>query len=213
MAKHPAPGRVKTRLAAAVGSRRACALYRAFVLDLRDRLRVLRWPVVWAFWPARAPFAALVPGAVCLPQRGADLGERLASAIAAVAGHGAGRVVVIGADVPHVPRARLEEAARALRAGADVVLGPADDGGYYLIALAAPRPQLFTGIPWGTAEVFATTQARARRLGLRVRVLAPVFDVDEPADLARLATLLARGRVRLPRTRAALAACGRFLSS
>src|SRR5262249_9880830 len=119
--------------------------------------------------------------------------------------HG-GAVVVIGADAPHLPAARLDEAAHALREGADLVLGPADDGGYYLIGLARPVPELFSGISWGSADVLAATRARAASLGLRTRLLPGGFDVDEPADLVRLRTAIVEGGVDLPRTAALLAA-------
>jgi len=194
MAKHPAPGRVKTRLAASLGAERACALYRAFVLDLADRLDALPYDVTWAYWPAAAPFPTLLPGARCRPQRGADLGDRMANAVAECGGP----AVVIGADAPHVPAARLAEAMEALAGAADLVLGPAEDGGYYLIGLREPTPAVFTGIAWGTSRVLAETLARAG--GLRTRLLEASFDVDTPADLARLSDVLARGEVALPRT-------------
>jgi len=205
MAKHPARGRVKTRLAASLGARAACSLYRAFVLDLAARLRALPYHVTWAYWPATAPFAALVRGARCRPQEGNDLGERIVRAVAAELAEGPGPVLVIGADAPHVPAGSLAEAAEALAEGAELVLGPAADGGYYLIGLRAPAPGLFTGIAWGGAGVLAATLARAARLGLRTHLLPPTFDVDDAADLARLRTLLERGDVLLPRTAAVLA--------
>jgi hypothetical protein len=82
----------------------------------------------------------------------------------------------------------------------DLVVGPATDGGYYLIGLRARIPQLFEQMAWSTADVLAVTLARARRLRLRTAVLAPTFDVDEPADLDRLQATLARREVDLPRT-------------
>jgi uncharacterized protein len=200
MTKHPAPGRVKTRLAAALGPERAAALYEAFVLDLAERLAPLGWPVTWAYWPREAPFASILPGARCRAQEGRDLGERMSHAIAVELADGAGSVVVIGADAPHLDTSLLGEAAERLADDADLVLGPADDGGYYLIGLKAPAPALFAGIAWSTSGVLAATLARARVLGLQVHLLAPGFDVDEPADLERLRALLAVGAVRLPRT-------------
>src|SRR3989442_11964475 len=105
MARHPVPGGVKTRLAAALGADAACALYRAFVLDLAERLGALPYAVTWAYTPADAPFAALLPRARCRPQRGRDLGERLAAAIADELAEAPGPVLAIGADAPHVPAA------------------------------------------------------------------------------------------------------------
>jgi uncharacterized protein len=202
MTKHPAPGRVKTRLAAALGPERAAALYEAFVLDLAERLAPLGWPVTWAYWPREAPFASILPGARCRAQEGRDLGERMSHAIAVELADGAGSVVVIGADAPHLDTSLLGEAAERLADDADLVLGPADDGGYYLIGLRASTPAVFTGVAWGTSRVLAETLARAG--GLRTRLLEPCFDVDTPADLARLSGILARGDVGLPRTAALL---------
>jgi rSAM/selenodomain-associated transferase 1 len=204
MAKYPAPGRVKTRLARTLGDECACALYRAFVLDLADRLDALPYLVTWAYAPAEAPFAALLPEGCVRPQRGADLGERMAHAIDAALADGAPCVVVLGADVPHVPAASIMEAVERLLAGTDVVLGPARDGGYYLIGARAAVPGLFTDVAWGTADVLATTMERARRLGLSVHLLPPTFDVDERDDLTALRDLIGRGVVSLPRTAAIL---------
>jgi uncharacterized protein len=206
MARYPAPGRVKTRLARALGAELACRLYGAFVLDLADRLRRLPYRVTWAYEPAEAPFADLVPGDRSRPQEGRDLGERMACAVAAEFRDGPGPVLVIGADVPHVSAAALSEAVTALRRDADVVLGPAADGGYYLIGVTAPAPPLFDGLPWGTSRVLDATLARARSVGLRSSLLAPGFDVDVEEDLDRLAALLARKEVELPRTAAILEA-------
>jgi hypothetical protein len=208
MARYPEPGRVKTRLAAALGDDAACTLYRAFVLDLAERLERLPYAVTWSYWPATAPFPALLPGARCRRQEGADLGARMAHALHAALAEAGGPVLVIGADVPHVSAASLAEAAAALAGGVDVVLGPAHDGGYYLIGLRAPAPTLFHGVAWGSAGVLAATCERAAAAGLRTHLLAPDFDLDEVADLDRLRGLLARGDVDLPRTARLLAVAG-----
>lgn len=205
MAKHPEPGRVKTRLARVLGDDKACALYRACILDLAERLAAMPYRVTWAYTPATAPFADLVPGARCRPQVDGDLGARMADAIAHELADGLGPVLVIGADAPHLPAARLAEAGRALGGVADVVLGPAEDGGYYLIGLRAPAPELFAGIPWSTSDVLAATRARAAAKGLRVHLLATEFDLDEPVDLDRLRALVARDDVGVPRVAALLA--------
>ena len=205
MARHPVAGRVKTRLAAVLGADAACALYRAFVLDLAERLGAMPYAVTWAYTPPDAPFPELLPGAGCRPQRGRDLGERLTGAIGEEFAAGPGPVIAIGADAPHIPAAALAEAAATLAHGADVVLGPAADGGYYLIGLGRPAPDLFAGIAWGTAGVLEATLARAGAAGLAPHLLPPSFDVDQPADLARLRALLARGEVSLPRTTGVMA--------
>ena len=204
MAKYPVAGRVKTRLAAELGDETACALQRAFVLDLAERLRELPYAVTWAFWPPSAPFAELIGHGRCRPQSGKDLGERMAAAVEAELAEGATPVVVLGADVPHVDLACVRRAVLALAADADVVLGPALDGGYYLIALRAAAPALFTGIAWGTDGVMRATLAQAARLGLRVELVPETFDVDQVADLARLRAAMGTPGVHLPRTRAVL---------
>ena len=111
--------------------------------------------------------------------------------------------MIVGSDAPLVGAPILAAAARAIRAGSPVVIGPARDGGYYLIGLDADRPEIFAGIPWGTARVLSITLARLRRIGLRAQRLAPARDVDRPADLAWLRRALAgaAGR-RAPRTAA-----------
>ena len=204
MAKHPAPGRVKTRLAAAIGAAAAAALSRAFIRDLATRLAALPYSVTWAYWPRGAPFRALLgtlpAGWRCRLQRGQDLGERMANATRDELRRGSGPVLVIGADVPHVPAAALAEAAAALTSGCDVVVGPAADGGYYLIGVKAWRPALFSGMRWGSDTVFTATRQRARRLGFRTHVLSPVFDVDGREDLDRLRALVARGELDLRHT-------------
>jgi uncharacterized protein len=204
MARHPIPGRVKTRLAVAIGAAAAAALQRAFILDLADRLADVPYPVSWVYEPADAPFAALLPAARCRPQHGGDLGARMAEAIRAELADGAASVLVIGTDSPHLPLGYLDGAAAALSAGSDVVLGPAEDGGYYLIGVRAEEAVLFTGIAWGTPTVLATTEARAQARGLRTGRLPPLFDVDVPQDLRRLRSVLAAGVVHLPRTAALL---------
>ena len=203
MAKYPEAGRVKTRLAAVLGDLRACALYRAFILDLADRLARLPYEVIWAYDPAPAPFAALLPRARCVPQVEGDLGARMAHAIATAFAEHSGPVMVLGADVPHVDEACLEEAA-AVGAG-HVVLGPAEDGGYYLIGLARPAPELFVDVPWGGDRVLEATRGHAHRLGLRTQLLPSTFDIDEAGDVPRLRALLEAGTVVLPRAAAVLA--------
>lgn len=198
------PGRVKTRLAAAFGPEAACALHRAFVVDLAARLAETGWAVTWAVWPPDAPFADVVPGARVIGQRGPDLGARMAAATADLFTEGPGAVLVLGTDTPHLALTALRASATALAEGTDVVLGPAVDGGYWLLGLRAPAPELFAGIPWGTGDVLDATRVRARALRLAVRLVESAFDVDVPDDVRRLRTLLASGEVVLPATARAL---------
>ena len=205
MAKYPAPGTVKSRLAAVVGAEAALALYRAFLFDLRDRLQEAGLDPVWAVWPPDAPFGELMPEARCRGQHGRDLGERMANVARQLFADGAGGVVFLGADVPHVDLDAVRFAIDALaQRQHDVVLGPAEDGGYYLLGLSRFVPELFCDMPWGGAEVLALTEARSRELGLSYRLTAPGFDIDEYEDLLRLADVLRASGILLPRTTLAL---------
>ena len=187
------PGReaVKTRLHAALGPEAATLLYRCLVLDMLDVAgRVPGVLPVAAFSPpaAEAAMAGLVPGGMrCVAQRGDDLGARMANLIADLLAAGHPGVLVTGSDLPTVPIEHLAEAARVLSGdGADVVLGPAEDGGYYVIGLRRPAPELFADVAWGTAAVLEVTLARARALGLRAHLLPEWHDVDTVDDVARL---------------------------
>jgi rSAM/selenodomain-associated transferase 1 len=117
-----------------------------------------------------------------IPQGSGSLGERLERAFAAAFASGADRVVVVGSDCPGLNPAIFAGAFAAL-ASHDLVLGPATDGGYYLIGLTAPQPSLFTDISWGGSEVFETTRAKASLLQLTTHILEQLADVDRPEDL------------------------------
>jgi rSAM/selenodomain-associated transferase 1 len=200
-ARCPEPGRVKTRLARVVGDDVAAALYAAFVTDLRARFATAPFAVRWAVAPPDAGFAArfAIPPAATFVQRGDVLGARMHAAFARVRDEGFARCVLIGSDMPQLAHATVERAFAALDA-ADLVLGPACDGGYYLIAARRPL-DVFSGIAWGTETVLAATRARAAERSLTVALLDEDFDVDEIADLERLEVLL-----ESPDARAAMAA-------
>ena len=153
LARYPRPGCVKRRLAATIGHAAAADLYRAFLSDLQRRLaRHPRWTTYWAFEPAGSPFADEIGGRDrSFPQQGRSLGERMGAAMARSFESGHSSVVLIGSDIPHVPLVALEDAFRCLAAGSRLVLGPADDGGYYLIGARAVPP-VFAGIRWGGAD-------------------------------------------------------------
>jgi len=192
------PGRepVKSRLHASLGPEAATLLYRCFVLDTLDAAgRVPGVEVIAAFSPATAAaaMAGLAPGMRRLAQHGDDLGARMANLVTDLLEAGHAAALVTGSDLPTLPAARFAEAARVLAGGgADVVLGPAEDGGYYLIGLARPAPALFADMRWSAPDVLAVTCERAQRLGLRVHRLPPWYDVDTAADLLRLRDDLAR---------------------
>ncbi len=213
MAKAPRPGQVKTRLCPPLAAVEATELYRCFLLDKIAQVRAIEGarPVV-AYTPdsARAEFEALAPGFALLPQRGAGLGERLAHAIADLVAAGHTGAIMTDTDTPTLPAHCLAEAHRVLAHGlADVVVGPTEDGGYYLVGVRAPAPALFEGIPWSTPAVLGRTLERARALSLTVRLLPPWFDVDTGADLERLrAALAVPGDGEAHHTRRFLAAVG-----
>ena len=200
------PGRVKTRLVGAVTAEEAAALHAAFLADLLARLRGserFALTIAWALETGEEIPSAAVPG---VRQEGRDLGERLYRALADAARDHA-LVAAVGSDHPELPLARVDEAFAALAAGADVVLGPAADGGYYLVGARreALAPRLFADIPWSGPEVLACTLERCAELGLRPVLLAEGADVDTADDLARLAAALRTDGSSCPRTAALLA--------
>ncbi len=207
MARVPRFGSVKTRLAAAIGPAAASRLYEAFVGDLDERLADGGFTTLWFHWPDE-PFRRCVPRATAvLAQRGRDLGARMAAAFADAFARGFGPVVMLGADVPHVPLAWVEDAAGRLASDTDIVLGPARDGGYYLIGLREPVTAVFRGVPWGTRDVYQETLNQVAAMGLRASTVPEYFDVDEADDLMRLeAVLRADTGITLPRTRTVLRA-------
>ena len=196
--KAPLPGLVKTRLAPRFGTERAAALYRAMAEDLLDRLEALEGVrLEIRFAPARE--SALLRNWLgarrrLTPQRGADLGDRMAAAFRAAFRDGCERCVLVGSDVPELLAERVSEAFAKLERN-DLVLGPSRDGGYYLVGMRQSRPELFKGMPWSTERVYAETTRRARALGLRVARLRILADIDTPADVDRLSRRLRSRRV------------------
>ena len=203
--RYPVPGRVKTRLGRTLGDDRAARVYDAFVRDLVGRFAGSPFQVRWAVAPPNPGFAErfCVAAEHCCEQEGADLGARMLHAFRTELAGQEGRCVLIGSDAPHLSVEHVHDALARL-GEADVVLGPAMDGGYYLIAMGEPH-DVFSGITWSVDSVREATRARARDLGLRVAELAPDFDVDDVADLERLRELLRAGRVRCPATERLLA--------
>jgi uncharacterized protein len=202
--KHPAPGAVKTRLAEAVGPAVAADLYRA----LAEHVLASTTPApgeyerLVFFDPpqARDEMRAWLPGFRLLAQSEGDLGARLTDATGRAFARGASRVAVAGTDAPGLARGRVVAALDALDA-ADVAIGPSADGGYYLLALRQPRPELFAGMAWSTPSVATDTRARAAAAGLVVHELPVLRDVDTLEDVrlewSVLGTLLAeRPRLR-----------------
>jgi rSAM/selenodomain-associated transferase 1 len=202
MAKAPRVGAVKTRLCPPLRPPEAAELARCFLLDALERVgAVAGTRAILAYAPAeaRAELEALAPDFVLIPQRGRDLGERQDGLVEDVLTLGYQAALVIGSDLPTLPPEYLDEAVALVMApDVDLVLGPTEDGGYYLVGLRAPCPALFEDMPWSSPLVLGRTLDRARRSGLRVACLPQWFDVDTGADLDRL-------RVELGTTPAGLA--------
>jgi rSAM/selenodomain-associated transferase 1 len=187
LAKAPVAGFAKTRLIPLLGPEGAAGLQaslieRALTTALASAIGGV---TLWCAPDERDPVflaAGRRPGVRLARQPDGDLGVRMLAAFRASAGQG---TVVVGTDCPALTAADLRAAAAAL-ADADVVIAPAEDGGYGLIAASRPLPQLFDDMPWSTDQVAALTRRRVRGCGLRLVELRTVWDVDTPADVARL---------------------------
>lgn len=183
-AKWPEPGQVKTRLAAARSLEWAAQVAEAFLRDQVERLFTINATRVLVFTPAvaRHHFNDLVGDRFeLLPQSAGDLGRRMAAFFAGQLQAGAERIVLVGTDSPTLPLEFIERAFDEL-ATADVVLGPASDGGYYLIGCARRLPPVFESVPWGMPQVLSETVARLDPSAGRLALLPPWYDVDTPAD-------------------------------
>lgn len=187
LAKAPVAGLVKTRLIPALGAAGAATLQERLIERAVDTAHAAAvGPVtVWITPAAPHPcFAALKSRhqIELAPQPEGDLGARMLAAC-----QGAdGAVIVIGTDCPALTPAHLREAADVLREGTDAVVVPAEDGGYVLIGSRRPQAGLFADMTWSTDTVMAETRRRCARLGLSWREPAQLWDVDRPADIARL---------------------------
>jgi len=187
-AKEPVPGQVKTRLCPPLSPRAAARLYRQFLDDILEEMAKLpRLKLALAYTPAsaRAFFQNLAAaGTYLIAQSGEDLGERLRQAFDWGFAKGAGTVLIRNSDSPDLPRVLVQEAEEVLESGrAQVVLGPCPDGGYYLVGLRSPQPQLFQDITWSGPTVLADTLAQAGRMGLTIHLLPSWLDIDTFYDL------------------------------
>ncbi|MGH9764045.1 MAG: TIGR04282 family arsenosugar biosynthesis glycosyltransferase [Blastocatellia bacterium] len=194
LAKAPQPGKVKTRLVGRLCEEDAAELYRCFLMDtIALAKRVRGADVVVSFTPSGAEylFESLAPGCTLTAQRGEDLGQRIFSTVRDVLTLGYESVVVIGADSPTMPPQFLGRAFKlAGKQSKPLVLGPAYDGGYYLIAASEWHEDLFKGIEWSTNRVLEQTIDQARKLNREIALLPPWYDVDSAEDLDVLAAEL-----------------------
>lgn len=205
-AKEPVPGTVKTRLARDLDVHAAAELYAAMlgdVLETAVSLSDVRPLVFWALETGTVPGCPEFPGLEMFEQQGVDLGEKMRNAFIHAFGLGFETCCCIGSDMPDLAIGHIRQAFRNLESPeADVVFGPAADGGYYLVGMKKMHPHLFADIAWSTPAVLATSLERARGLGLRTSLLEPWYDIDTLDDLARL---LGTGATNAPRTRRAAA--------
>jgi uncharacterized protein len=188
LTRYPEAGKAKTRLIPALGAEGAAALHRQLAEHTLIRVQdlQLRHPlcveVRFAGGDRRLMQGWLGTDLMYTVQGEGDLGDRMARSFAAAFAAGVTRAVMIGTDCPELDATLLEQAFQALTTH-DLVLGPASDGGYYLIGLRSPQPDLFVGISWSTAAVLAQTMAIATGLGLAIADLPVLSDIDHPDDL------------------------------
>ncbi|RMF88603.1 MAG: glycosyltransferase [Nitrospinota bacterium] len=185
--KYPEPGKVKTRLGKEIGFDRAAALY-GWLLQ-QNLSRLLHPPPPFSLFLFYDPVVPLVAyrrwlGAYSfVPQEGRDLGERMYQAFDYLFARGFGHVLLVGSDIPRLDQSLIRQAFALLRHH-DVVLGPAEDGGYYLIGLRPPPlPSLFHEIPWSTSTVLEQTLERVRQACLSCRLVEKRRDIDTVDDL------------------------------
>jgi rSAM/selenodomain-associated transferase 1 len=208
--KVPEPGRVKTRLVPPLGPDEACRLYHAFLADLLPRLGQLRKVATTVFYEGDdpAPLRELLPPrAELVAQKGRDLGARLANAFEQLLGEPREMAVIVGSDSPDLPLPFIKRAFLKLK-HRDVVLGPASDGGYYLVGLKRRVPEFFDNISWGTDTVLEQTLQQVATHELTCSLLPLWYDVDDAHSLALLRTMLLGRRLerrgRLHHTEAVL---------
>ncbi len=191
MAKAPVAGTVKTRLVPPLTSTQAAEVCRALLSDQFDHLRNFAGAERYLFYtPADAEKSlSELAGTdyIYLAQSGDDLGARMHQAFVDLSRLGHRNIVLIGSDLPALPLTILEQAFRPLaHAEPRVVLGPSADGGYYLVGMHRPTPEIFVNMTWSHDRVFADTTARLDALNLSYDVLPAWFDVDVADDFQRL---------------------------
>ncbi len=188
-ARMPLPGRVKTRLPPPLTQQGAAELYRGMLLDILARTSRLDRVERLLFYedePGAESFFHTVTSLTPFPQRGNDLGERMAAGFAVAFDRGHERVAIIGTDSPDLPLAHIWEAFARLDDGkADAVFGPSEDGGYYLLAMKRLHHELFRDIPWSSGRVLLESLVRAGAARISCSCLPTWYDVDTAADLAR----------------------------
>lgn len=202
-AKWPVPGAVKTRLSPPLTAEEAANLYRCMLLDtlaatasLTGITRIL----CYDGGNMEKHFRELAPEVRLVRQRGDGLGERMYAAFGEAFDEGLSPIAVIGTDAPHLATTQVVAAFSLLAKGeTDLVFGPSNDGGYYLLAMKQQHPELFRAIPWSSTTVLDESLARAADAGLRTTLLPGGFDLDTVDDLHRFMALPDRDAAPLTR--------------
>lgn len=190
MLKAPVAGTVKTRLVPPLSKEDATMLYRYFIQDTFSRISALNGiGIIAAYTPQNQEYAIrkLLPlRTVLIPQKGKDLGERLVNIFSQLFSAGYKKVVIIGTDSPDLPIEYIKKSFAMLKGKTELVLGPAEDGGYYLIAMSRPCKEIFKNIKWSTDTVFEKTLEKAKKAGLKAALLPKWYDVDDMKSLMLL---------------------------
>jgi rSAM/selenodomain-associated transferase 1 len=190
MSKAPLPGQSKTRLVPPLSFEEAAALARALLIDQLDHLSRFGGAQLFvAFTPDdSAPlFRALVPQPFsCFSQQGDDLGERMGRVFERLFAQGFRRVVLIGSDLPPIAFPVFDSAYAALRKERDIVFGPSEDGGYYLVGMNRLISGIFEGIAWSRPDVLSRTLEKLCPASVSYELLPPCQDLDTPQDLMRI---------------------------
>ena len=214
MACAPLPGRCKARLLAAHSPNWVAGLYAAMLRDTLDGLQSVTAEHYVVFVApvddadeetgnahAFEVLARHVPGPwELLPQEGADRGARVEHAFSVMFARSVSYAILAGSDAPSVPTEALVAAFSDEATRSEILVGPSDDGGYYLIGMPRVEPRLMQDMPWSTPALMETTRIRCRERGLTLRELPPWYDVDEPSDVLRLLEELRKYPERAPRT-------------
>ena len=188
MLKAPREGEVKTRLVPPLTAKEAATLYRAFIKDTLSNLSRLKDIALYAFFTpfdGKADIADIMPQEISLiPQKDGDLGERIYGVFECLFNVGHKKVAIMGSDSPDIPREYIETAFSILKESPEsLVLGPATDGGYYLIAMDMLMKAPFEGIGWSTKTVLEDTIKNVAASGIIVKLLPEWHDIDRPEDL------------------------------
>ena len=193
VAKEPVPGKVKTRLSPELSPAIAADLYRCFLHDrIQESSTLNEVDRAIAYTPedARETFTTLaLDGFKLFAQQGKNLGERLNNIFLEKLTHGYKAVSIVDSDSPDLPKSIIKESFHLLSSKqAEVVFGPCRDGGYYLVGMRKPHPELFRDIPWSTENVLSVTLKKARKMGLNVKLLSAWNDLDTFEDLLEFYT-------------------------